>query len=198
MNLPPLRISLAVLSLACASEALAADAAPAPAPAPAPTATAAATREQRPVLLFQVSTGVLATALATPASIYLGLWLSSLTGSDLGGLPALLLAVAGPPVAATLASWFAGNWGGPERFRWSPAIWVTTGVSLVAFVAAGFLGFNANEPGQVALFTVADAVLLPATAVGMLQWTAAPAQVSLAPGSRLPKVASMPVVRLEF
>ncbi len=190
MNLPSLRSSFAVLALVCATEVLAEQA-----------TTTATTAEQRPVLLLQVGSGVAAAAIATPASIFLGQWVSSLTGSNyLGGLPALLMVVAVPPVAVTLSSWLAGNWGGPERFRLSPAIWVATGVSLAALVAAGFLGFNATEPGQVALYTAADAVLLPAAAVGMLQWTAAPAQpVSLAPGeSRLPRVASAPVVRFEF
>lgn len=188
MNAPSLRKLLAVLSFGCAAVALAAE-----------TPPAAPKEEQRPTLLLQAGVGVAAAAVTAPVSVWLGQWVGSWTGNDLGALPALLLAVAVPPLAVTLSGWLIGNWGGPERFHLMPAVWVTAGVSLATFVVAGFLGLNANEPGRLAAYTVADALLLPAAAVTTFQLTAAPAPVSLAPGEpKLPRIASAPVVRLHF
>jgi hypothetical protein len=181
VNARSLRHLLVILSFASAPAALA-----------DPPTTASTAGEQRPVLLLQAGSGVVAAAVTAPLSIWAGQWLSTLTGSDLGALPALLLAVALPPVAVSLASWVAGNWAGPGRFHLSPAIWITTGVSVATFVAAGFLGFNANEPGRLAAYTAADMVLLPAAAVITMQWTAGE------PQPHLPKMASMPVVRFQF
>jgi len=190
VNAPSLRKLFAVLSFACAAAALA-ETPPAPAPAPK--------GEQRPTLLLQIGSGAVAAAVTAPVSIWLGQWMSSWTGSDLGALPALLLAVALPPVAVSLAGFLIGNWGGPERYHLSPAIWITTGVSVATFVVAGFLGFNANEPAQLAAYTAADMVLLPAAAVTTFQLTASPAPVSLSPGEpKLPRLATVPVVRIQF
>jgi len=194
VNLPSPRACLAALAVAaaCAAEA---------APQSAPAATATAAVEHPPVLVWQVGSGVVAAAVSTPTSLALGWWLSTLTGNDLGALPALLVAAVVPPLVTTLAAWFTGSWAAPGRFGWSPALWITTGVSVASLVAAGFLGFNANEPGEVALYTAASSVLLPATAVGVMHWTAAPppAPLSLSPSEpRLPKVASVPVVRISF
>jgi hypothetical protein len=180
---------LAVLSFACAAAAVAAGAPPTPNPK----------EEQRPVLLLQIGAGVAAAAVTAPVSIWLGQWVSSWTGNDLGALPALLLAVAVPPLAVTLSGWLVGNWGGPERYHLVPAVWITAGVSVATFVVAGFLGLNANEPARLAAYTAADMVLLPAAAVTTFHFTAAPAPVSLSPGEpKLPRVASMPVVRFQF
>lgn len=176
----------ALLSFACAAAALA---------EPQPPTK----EEQRPVLLLQIGTGVVAAAVTAPVSIWLGQWVGSWTGSDLGALPALLLAVALPPVAVSLGGWLIGNRGGPERYHLSPAIWVTAGVSVATFIVAGILGLNANEPARLAAYTAADMVLLPAAAVTTFQLTAAPPGVSLSPGEpKLPRLASIPVVRLQF
>jgi hypothetical protein len=191
VNAPSLRKWLAVLSFACAAGALAAS-------SPAPRSSAPK-EEQRPTLLLQIGAGVVAAAVTAPVSVWLGQWVGSWTGSDLAALPALLLAVAVPPLAVTFSGWLAGNWGGPERYHLTPALWVTAGVSVATFVVAGLLGLNANEPGRLAAYTAADAVLLPAAAVTTFQLTAAPSPVSLSPGEpRLPRLASMPVVRIQF
>jgi len=151
------------------------------------------------VLLLQIGASVVAAAVTAPVSVWTGQWVASWSGSDLVALPALLLAVALPPAAVSLAGWLIGNWGGPERYHLSPAIWVTAGVSVATFVVAGLLGLNANEPARLAAYTAADMVLLPAAAVTTFQLTAAPAPVSLAPGEpKLPRLASMPVVRFQF
>lgn len=151
------------------------------------------------MLLLQIGASVVAAAVTAPVSVWTGQWVASWSGSDLVALPALLLAVALPPAAVSLAGWLIGNWGGPERYHLSPAIWVTAGVSVATFVVAGLLGLNANEPARLAAYTAADMVLLPAAAVTTFQLTAAPAPVSLAPGEpKLPRLASMPVVRFQF
>lgn len=202
MSLPSSRtLSSAAAASAALLLALAADARAADPEAPSSDPALTAPAEARPVLLVQVGSGVVAAAVTVPASMALGAWVGTLSGSTLSALPALLIAAVVPPVAVTLSAWLTGNWGGPERFRLNPAIWVTTGVSVASMVAAGFLGLNANEPGRVALYTAAQAVLLPAAAVGTLQWTAAPppAQAALSPGEpRLPKVPSVPVVQFAF
>jgi hypothetical protein len=141
--------------------------------------------EDRPALLWQSGAGVAAAAVSVPASIALGSWAGTLTNSlPLAGLGGLLIATLLPPSAVTFAAWLAGNLGGPERFRWSPALWVAAGVSVASFVAAGLLGLNANEGGSVAVYTAVQAVLLPAAAVGAMQLTAAPPQ-PLAPSASL-------------
>jgi hypothetical protein len=189
VNASPLRKLLAVLSFTYAAHALAAEAPPAPAPK----------EEPRPALLLQAGAGVVAAAVTAPVSVWLGQWVSTWTGNDLGALPALLLAVAVPPLAVTLSGWLIGNWGGPERYHLMPALWVTAGVSVATFVVAGILGLNADEPGRLAAYSAADAVLLPAAAVATFHFTASPAPVSLAPGeSKLPRLASVPVLRLQF
>lgn len=143
---------------------------------------------ERPTLLLQSGAGVTAAAVSVPVSIALGAWVGTLTNSlPVAALAGLIVATLLPPPAVTFAAWLAGNWGGPERFSWSPALWVAAGVSVASFVAAGFLGLNANEGGSIALYTAVEALLLPAAAVGTMHLTAArPASSSSARASLLP------------
>jgi hypothetical protein len=203
----PFPSALVLAALLSLTSTQAGESPPAPEPppkaAPAPTLTPPVTpdAEQRPVLLLQVGAGMVAAAVAVPASFVTASWLGTASGNVLIALPALLIAALVPPVAVTLASWAVGNWGGPARFRLNPAIWITSGVSVLALVVAGLLGLNANEPGRVALFTAAEVALLPAAAVTTMQLTAAPPapRASLLPGEpRFRLAPSVPVVRFSF
>jgi hypothetical protein len=137
-------------------------------------------------MALELATGAGAAVVAVPATLALSAWVGSLS-SNLGWAagPAVLLLVALPPLAVTGAQWLLGNLLEPGSVRFQPAVWVALGVHVLAVTGAVLLGATVHDFRDAALFTLAEAVLLP-TAVALTMRATAP---GVAPSpSRVPEV----------
>lgn len=152
-------------------------------------------------LALQLGAGAAAAAVSVPLSLMMGTWIGTLSSNlILAALPSLVIAAAVPPLAVTWAVWLAGNWGAPSTFRFQPAVWATVLVHVVALVAAGYLGVSARDLSSLALFTLAEGVLLPSASTATMRLTRPrPAPPPLGePRAALPPAAVVPVVSLAF
>jgi hypothetical protein len=119
---------------------------------------------------LQMASGVAAAVVFVPASLYLGAWLGSLSNDLIwSALPALLCMGLLPPVAVTLATWIAGNWGTQGRHRLWPSLIATLIINGVSLPIAASLGLSVGLAGRVLLYTVAQAVLQPAAATALMR-----------------------------
>lgn len=122
-----------------------------------------------PDLAIEFGAGAGAAAIAVPVTLLAASWVGTLSSSlVLAALPSFLLLAAIPPLAVTWAVWFASRAFTAHPGRFSPAIWATVGAHVLLVVGATLLGASAHELGDAALFTLAEAVALPAVAAGTL------------------------------
>ena len=141
----------------------------APALAPKPTVLhlAGSAGDAPPALLSPLTlkvfgAGVGAAAIMVPGTLALGTWMGGLTSNlYAAALPPVLLFLALPPLAVTFAEWLMGRLYG-ESFRWGPALAVGVGTQLLLTASAFLFGVSTNNPGNAALFTLAEMILLPA------------------------------------
>ena len=159
-------------ALATSSDAPVAEpATPAPVVEPAPVAPLAepqlAAEVSKPVGWdVQYSAGSLAALVAVPASLYLGQFFGTLS-IDLiwAAIPTLLSIGLIPPIAVTAATVIVGNWNDPGRYRWWPALLVTTVINGASLAIGAPLGLSAGVFGRVLVYTLVQAVLQPGAAV---------------------------------
>jgi len=115
--------------------------------------------------------GAAAAAFTVAPTVFLAGQLGTLSSGLIGAaVPGLLTLLFVPPLITTLAIWTFANLteGG---FRFHPAIWAGLGAHLVVVVVAGLLGAAANQPGDMILLTLADAVLVPAATLAVMHHT---------------------------
>lgn len=111
-----------------------------------------------------------ATVLAVPASIGLANAMTRLSPELLGGgIPALLWLGLAPPFAAHGLAALAMNLHEPGRYNLWPSIFATLGVHFGAVAVGALSGVWLGNVSHMALFTLAEAVLLPSVAV-TLTW----------------------------
>lgn len=123
--------------------------------------------------------GAAATAFSVPLTVAIASRVGLLSASLVGAaVPALLTLLFVPPLVITGAMWLFANLAGDGGFRFHPAIWASLGTHLVAVVAAGLLGAAANQPGDMILLTLSEAVLVPAATLAVLHGTRRPPPVS--------------------
>lgn len=153
----------------------------------------------RPSLLAgEVGAGAVAALLSVPATLWTATWLGGLSSNlFLAAVPPLVLLAVVPPLAVTLAEVLVGNALAPGQARFSPAFWVTLGTHVLAVAAGVALGLSTQRFGDVALFTLAEAVLLP-TAATLTVNTGAPQGTTYVRGPGLPPVLSVPVFSSRF
>jgi hypothetical protein len=120
-------------------------------------------------LLSQVGAGAGAALLASPASLYLGSLMGTLSSNlVLAALPSVLSFVLLPPLAVVFAEWMVLRQLAPSSARFSPAIWVTTGAQLLVFLGAVMLGVDAQSFADVAVLSLVEAIVLPSAATLMM------------------------------
>ncbi len=115
--------------------------------------------------------GAAATAFTLAPTVILAGYLGTLSSGLLGAaVPSLLTLLFVPPLLSTLAIWTFANLteGG---FKLTPAFWAGLGAHLAVVVVAGLLGAAANQPGDMILLTLADAVLMPAATLAVMNHT---------------------------
>ncbi len=150
-------------------------------PALVPPSFSFAAREEAPAtsslafpdLAIELGAGAGAAVIAVPATLWLASWVGTLSPNlVLAALPSFLLLAAIPPLAVTWAVWFASGASTARPGRFSPAIWATAVAHVLLVVGATLLGVAAQELGDAALFTLAEAIALPAVAVGTMHLSA--------------------------
>lgn len=190
-SLLPLAAALA-LGLLAARPAHAADLHLLPAsalPSTAEAALPAAHDAAVPAWGLTLGAGAGAALLSTPLALAGGVWLGA-TSNDLvvAALPAVLVLAVLPPIVVAWAS----HWASDGRAAFWPSFWTGLGAEVLAIVGAVALGLAAQNVGHAALFTVANAVLLPGSValVTALSDPGRPAHAARAPG--------VPVLALRF
>lgn len=116
------------------------------------------------LMSYELLAGVGAALLLTPASLALGSWLGSLS-SDLvmAALPALLTVALVPPLGVTLVEWLVGERTQSGGIRIQPAVWIAGAAQVLLMVGAIAAGLSTGELLEASLFTLVDALILPAT-----------------------------------
>ena len=139
----------------------------------------------RPSRLRLVTTRFVAGAAAALVSVPLGLLLGRTLGvtstSILIAAPSLLLFLALPPVAVTLAEWLAGNWSLPGSSRFRPAIWMALIAHTLIFAGSVYLSGSAYDFRSAALFTGVEMALLPAVVTLVMTLSAPAPEAAAAP-----------------
>lgn len=119
--------------------------------------------------------GAAATAFTLPLTVALASRVGLLSASLIGAaVPALLTLVFVPPLVITGAMWLFANLAQDGGFRFHPAIWAALGTHLAAVVVAGLWGAAANQPGDMILLTLSEALLVPAATMAVLHSTRRP------------------------
>lgn len=110
----------------------------------------------------QFAAGAAATVVSVPAGLLLGSYLGTLSNNLIvAALPSLVLLAVLPPLAVVLAERWMGNWLSPGTTRVMPAMLVGLGVQILAIVAGVMTGVSIMNLGTIALFTLAEAIVLP-------------------------------------
>jgi hypothetical protein len=114
-------------------------------------------------MAWELAAGAGAAVVAVPATLALSAWVGSLS-SDLllSAGPALVLLVALPPLAVVGVERWVGEALVPGSARLQPAVWAALGVHVLAVVGAVLLGTSVRDLGDAALFTLVEALVLPA------------------------------------
>jgi hypothetical protein len=155
----------------------------------------------------EAGAGAGAALLATPVALWGAAGLGTLSNNlVLAAVPAVLLLAALPPLAVTLVELLVGNALAPGLARFQPAFWVALGTHVLAIAGGIALGLSVQRFGDVALFTLAEAVLLPvATTLTLNTGTrSAPPSAALLPGAPgggglpLPAAFSLPLLSTRF
>jgi hypothetical protein len=163
---------------AAAPPAPAALAAPPPAAAPSAPALAAPppaapTDELPPLKIagYEALAGFGAAAVTTPAMMEIQAAIGRSTPNLVAALlPGLLLTWLVPPAAVTLVEWLLGRRLTPGRAHVHPVIWAGVGLQLVAIVVGSLAGVWTGDATSFTLFTLADALALPAAVTAVMRW----------------------------
>jgi hypothetical protein len=118
------------------------------------------------VLRLQLAAGVGASLVAVPASMALSTALAA--GSSnivLAALPALLVFAALPPLAVAAAEWYVAR---DKGARFGPAAWLAAGAQVLAIVGGVMAGVWTGSLASAGLFTLAEAIVLPAVVTGAM------------------------------
>lgn len=138
--------------------------------ADAPATTAGAPAPFLPGAAIEFGAGAAAALVSVPLTLLAGAWVGSLSANLLlAALPGVLLLAAIPPLAVTAAVSLASSWWGGRAGRFSPAIWTTLAAHVLMVAGGVLLGVSAHDVGSAALFTLAEALVLPAVAVGTMR-----------------------------
>jgi CubicO group peptidase (beta-lactamase class C family) len=133
----------------------------------------------------QLAAGAAAAVLVVPLSLLVGRWVGSLASSTvLAALPALLVVAVLPPLAVVAAVAQACRRLEPGSPRLGGAVGVALGVQGLMLVGAVWAGVSAWRPGDMALLTLAEAVVLPAAVALRIRRpaTLSPSRASSSPG----------------
>jgi uncharacterized membrane protein YfcA len=158
---------------------------------------------RRQEISFEYLAGVGAAALTVPSMIAAGGAIGRST-NDLGAAlaPSLLLQIAVPPVAVTLAMWAVGRFGLRDGSRFHPAIWAAIGVNLVAVIVGAAIGVAAGDEISVLAYTMTDALLMPAATAAVMHRTrrrdAAPPELAPPPSGALPAPRAVNLFAVSF
>ena len=149
---------IALLMLSVPSSAVAAQ-------IPAPALPEAPVEEGSPwrVTGYQYLAGVGATAITVPMTFLLAQEIGASTPDLIGAaVPSLLLMLALPPLAAALAEWAVGRALAPGTRRFHPAVWAGVGLHAIGILAGALAGVWTGNATSFSLFTVAEALVVPA------------------------------------
>lgn len=154
------------------------------------------------LVAVQFGAGAAAAAISVPLTLWGASAVGTLSNNLFGAaLPSLLMLWVLPPLAVTLAEVLVGNAFGADA-KLFPALWAALGTQLVAIVGGVLLGLYAGNPTHVALFTLGEAILLPAATTLVLGLSAQSATPPLSGVERsmwrLPPVVSLPVLQGAF
>ncbi|MBK7857499.1 MAG: hypothetical protein IPJ65_02515 [Archangiaceae bacterium] len=115
---------------------------------------------------YHFAVGAAAAVIVVPSSLYLGALFAGLSNNYLwSAIPVLLSIGLLPPLAVTLATVIAGNWGSPGRYRAWPAFFATLLINGISLACAASLGLTVGIFSEVAIYTLVQAVLQPGAAV---------------------------------
>jgi hypothetical protein len=145
-----------------------------PAATPPPTEARLTPTPQEPIPMgYQFAAGAVTGLVFTPMSFYVANLLGNLT-IDTPTLAVLALLPMGliPPLAITTATWLAGNWRTPGRYKWWPSFLATLVINCVSLpiaAAVGQLGLSIGMFSRVLIYSIAQAVLQPAAATALMR-----------------------------
>ncbi|WNG41229.1 hypothetical protein F0U61_51710 [Archangium violaceum] len=124
-------------------------------------------------MALELATGAGAAVVAVPATLALSAWVGSLSSNlVMAAAPAMVLLLALPPLAVAGAQWLVGNRLHPGSARFQPAVWVALGAHMLAVTGAVLLGATVDDLGDAALFTLVEALVLPAAVTLTMRATA--------------------------
>jgi hypothetical protein len=153
---------------------------------PRVTLTSPANSGTEPITIVDgVVASVSATVLAVPTSIALANAMTRLSPDLIGGaIPALLWLGFAPPFAANGLAVLAMNLHEPGRYNLWPSIMATVPVHWGAIAIGALSGVWMGNIVNLALFTLAESVVLPSLAVTIAWATRRPPRASVAPRAR--------------
>ncbi len=118
--------------------------------------------------------GAVAGAITVPPMLLLGKKLGSLSSNWVTAtLPPILLMAAVPPVAVAGAEWLVGRKLAPGT-RFHPAVWGAVGVNVLIMVVGSLTGAWAGDGLSLGLFTLGEALLMPAAVTVIMRVTRRP------------------------
>jgi hypothetical protein len=126
---------------------------------------------QEPIAFgYQFAAGAVTGLVFTPMSIYLANLLGNLsidtpTVAVLALLPMGLI----PPLAITTATWIAGNWKTPGRYKWWPSFLANLVINCVSMAVGASLGLSIGAFSRVLVYSIAQAVLQPSAATALMR-----------------------------
>jgi hypothetical protein len=154
--------------------------------------------------MLQAGAGAGAALISVPASLYLGAWLGNLSNNlYLSLISSMLVMAVVPSVAVAALVTLVGNWSEPGRYRFWPTLGLTAVANILSMVVGTALGLSVGVFGRVALYTLIEAVVLPAAATGSSQLfkrkSGLPqAQAWLSPDPRAPMTWVVPTAEVRF
>ena len=124
----------------------------------------------RSAWLVQAGAGAGAALVSVPAALYLGAWLGSLSNSIIWSIvPSFLVMALVPSLVVAWMVTRIGDLFSPGTFRFWPTFGITLAVNILALVVGGVAGLSVGVFARVLVFTVAEAIVLPAAATGASQ-----------------------------
>jgi hypothetical protein len=112
--------------------------------------------------------GFVAAAVTVPLTLLAGQKLGTLSPDFVvAALPPLVMLLIIPPIAVTYSEWGVGRALGAD-IRAQPAIYVGIGIQALMFLAAFFLPISTHNLTDAAVFSLVDAIVLPAAVTGVM------------------------------
>jgi hypothetical protein len=181
-------IVAAALTLSTAPALAQTSSAPSATPDPRVTLTSAANSATEPITIVDgVAASVGATVIAVPTSIALANAMTRLSPDLIGGaIPALLWLGFAPPFAANGLAVLAMNLHEPGRYNLWPSIMATVPVHWGAIAVGALSGVWMGNVVNLALFTLAESIVLPSLAVTVAWATRRPPRTAPASSRRAP------------